>query len=87
MIRYVLASLLLCGPVVAGESCVTVAQDKATVEANHNLQYLGPGHIPFTDGMVIFYRLGTMTLASTVIDGCVAPGVFPVGMFKAEEQI
>lgn len=72
-------------PSRAAEECLSVEQDKAHVEERGAIEYLGPRPMPFTDGIAIFYRHPSgLTIASPVIDGCVAPKAYPVGRYKAE---
>src|SRR5690606_26750337 len=92
------AIILACGLVVlwplgglqarAAEPCqsgwMTIAEDKALVAGNPDIQYLGLGHIPYTAGMSVFYRIGPATFFSPVVDGCVYGNALPAGPYRAE---
>lgn len=63
--------------------CTTIEDDRAIVEANPALEYLGVEATPFTDAQSVFYlskRTG-ITLMSRVVNGCVETDVIPMGRF------
>lgn len=81
--------LLLVAPAFAQDcpaGTKTIAADKVDIESLPGVEYLGIRHMPFTDGMAVFYHRGVVTYVSPIIDGCVTNAVFPVGRFRAEQN-
>lgn len=70
---------------VAAQECNTIEEDKALVEEFGNVEYLGVGRIPHTEGFVVFYATRDgQTVISPIVDGCVDPSTVPVGRFLKE---
>lgn len=71
---------------VAAQSCVSIEEDKVKAEAA-GTDYLGARTVPFVDGPVIFYQKDGITYFSAVINGCVDPQAFPIGIYKPEVNV
>lgn len=84
----IIGVLLVFAPVkTLGSNCVSVAEDRALIEAK-DWVWLGLRRAPFTrDVQLVFYRAGQFTLVSPVVEGCVMPDVTPIGFFVDEAEI
>lgn len=63
------------------QTCVTVAADKAAVEAK-GFKWLGIEDVPFTEGIeYVYYERDGGVFFSPVFNGCVVPQAYPLGPF------
>jgi len=81
-----LALLLMTVPALG---CSTIAQDKALVAAQGIADYIGVVELPWTEGLVVLYRVRAtnLTVFSPVIDGCVLKQTLVLGKFKARVEV